>query len=78
MTYQKYYEKLHNDYSNASEIYLKLELELSKTNGFGNFMDIPNYADAKSNWQIATTNYWNFLSDITGKNINPNDEFNLT
>ncbi|NLR82280.1 hypothetical protein [Chitinophaga eiseniae] len=78
MTYQEYYEKLHKNYSEASEAFLKLDNELTQTKGFGNFNDIPSYLTAKENWQVATNNYWGFLAHIKDKNVNPNDEMSLS
>ena len=65
------------EYDNSSKEFLRLDGVLLKTNGFGNLTDLPEYAKAKKKWQIATNNYWGFLSYIKGKDINPNDEFLL-
>ena len=73
MTYQEYYSQLYKEYEEASANFLKLDKELSQTRGFGNSETLPEYLEAKTKWQIATNNYWGFLSSIKGKNINPND-----
>ncbi len=78
MTYQKYYEILYKEYEESSKDFLKLDKELSKTNGFGGLMDLPNYAKAKQRWQSAHNTFWGFLSLIEGTNINPNDELSLS
>lgn len=77
MTYEEYYEILYNNYAESSEKYLKLEKELATTKGFGDFNSMPDYTSAQINWQIATNNYWRFLSFIKGKEINPNDQYIL-
>lgn len=77
MTYQEYYDILHKEYAETSETYLKLEKGLAETNGFGDFSDIPNYAIAKSSWQVAANNYWGFLTFIKGKDFKPDDIFIL-
>lgn len=77
MTYQEYYNILYKEYEEASANFLKLDKELSQTRGFGDFESVPEYLQAKIKWQIATNNYWGFLSSIRGKNINPDDIFVL-
>jgi uncharacterized protein YukE len=75
MTYQEMYNKYHHDFAKASERLLKLDKELSETKGFGELQSIPEYQTAYKEWQIAGNNYNGFLSQLKGKNINPNDEF---
>ena len=77
MTYQQYYEQLYKEYAEASDEFLKLDKELSSTQGFGNLMTNQKYVLAHKRWQIATNNYWGFLSFVKGKNINPSDEISL-
>jgi len=77
MTCQEYYEALYKEYEEASDKYLKLDNELFQTQGFGDFSSLPDLRNCERKVQIATNNYWNFLSFIKGKNINPSDEFVL-
>ncbi len=77
MTYRQYHDKLYKEYQETSDKYLKLEHELPETAGFGNYWDLPVYADAKMRWQIATNNFWSFLAYMKGKKFNPDDEFIL-
>lgn len=75
MTYQEYYENLYQEYEGTSNEFLKIEKELSSTNGFDDFSLIPKYNKIKQSWQTATNNYWRFLSIIKGTNFSTNDEF---
>ena len=77
MTYQELYEKLQKEYSEASQVYLKMDTELSQINGFGAMDSLPKYAQAKSDWQVATNNYWNFLAMVKKNGIDPNGEVSL-
>jgi len=67
MTYQEYYEQVYKEYAEASSEFLKLDSELSKVHGFGDFMSVPNYLKAHRRWQIATNNYWGFLAFIKAR-----------
>jgi len=71
MTNQEYYEKLYNEYAEASSAFLKLEREISSTNGFGNFIDAPNYLKAEQRWRLASNYFHNFLSSLKGKKSKP-------
>lgn len=75
MTYQEYFEKVQKEFSEKAETYFKMETELSKINGFGDLLDLTNYYTAKSEWQIASNNYYGFLGLIKNLNIKPEDEF---
>jgi hypothetical protein len=77
MTYQELYAHLQGKYAVSSNKFLELDAQLSKTNGFGEFHLLPTYLVAKEQWQIDSNNYWNFLSLIKGKSINPNDDVQL-
>ena len=77
MTYLEYYEQVYKEYKEASAMFLQLDNELFKTNGFGNFMDLPNYSKAYKRWQTATNNYRGFLLLIKGKDVEPDDQISL-
>ena len=74
MTYQELFEKLQKKYAEKADIFMKMDKEISQVSGFGDIGDLANYNTAKTEWQLAHNDYWNFLSNTKGRDINPNDE----
>lgn len=74
MTYQQFYETLQSELKEKTDIYLKLEKELCQIKRWSDLGDLRDYNKAKNEWQTASNNYWNFLSDINVKAVNPDDE----
>lgn len=77
MTYQEFFEKLQKDFAEKADIYLKKEVELAKTNGFGDINVSAEYFKAKSDWQKSSNDYWGFLSFVSKNKINPDDIINI-
>lgn len=74
MTYQQFYETLQSELKEKTDIYLKLEKELCQIKRWSDLGDLRDYNKAKNEWQTVSNNYWNFLSDINIKAVNPDDE----
>ena len=74
MTYQEYFKRLHERYTEASSKFLAKDREMSRLDGFGDMKDLAEYATLKRHWQLTSNDYWGFLGTLKGKDINPNDQ----
>lgn len=77
MTYQQLFEKLQKELAEKADVYLRMEKEVAQVKGFGDMGDLMEYRKAKGEWQVASNNYWGFLANIRGRDINPNDEVSI-
>ena len=78
MSNQEYCQQLYQEYFKTSQEFLSLNRELPHTTALENVPKHSRYTAIKQQWQTALHNYWDFLSLLKAKAINPNDEFQLT
>jgi hypothetical protein len=77
MSNQEYCQMLHQEYFETSQAFLSLDRQISGGAAISQHVDPSNYAAIKRRWQAAIHNYWNFLTLLKQRSINPNDEVQL-
>ena len=77
MSNQEYCQKLYQEYFRTSEEFLSLNRELPHTTPAESITKNSRYTAIKQKWQNALQAYWEFLSLLKEKTINPNDEVQL-
>lgn len=74
MSNQEYCQKLYQEYVETSQEFLDINRELPHATEVDKNAKASTYAAIKQRWQNAVRNYWDFLSLLKSKVINPNDE----
>lgn len=78
MSNQEYCEKLFNEYFERSKEFLSLGREMSTGGEDADLEKERHYSVVKQKWQAAINKYYDFLSLLRGRNIQPNDEVRLS
>lgn len=75
MTYKDKLKELEENFAEKSLAYLKGDKSLSKTNGFGDIVELEQYQKAYQEFQNASNEYHNLAFYIIKNKINWESEF---